>query len=148
MENKPLTGDKNDNAPASSDTTALPYEILPGDGYNSFELLCFRVLMAEKMPPHPFGRNGQHDYGVDIIVEKKDGSTVYQCKNLKGSKKGSKERFYKSDFKTAFVKFNDKWVKEKELPIPKEFIYCTSGRIARDTDSHVAYIEAKKEFIE
>jgi hypothetical protein len=53
MENKPLTGDKDDK-PDSSHTTALPYEILPGVGkkLNSFELLCFRVLMAEKNNPH------------------------------------------------------------------------------------------------
>ncbi len=144
MENKSLPGDKNHNALVSSDTTDLPYEILPGKGLNSFELLCFRILMAEKKTPHFFARSGQDDYGVDITVEKKSEFTVFQCKNLRGSKK----KFYKSDFKKAFAEFNDRWVKEKRLSKPQQFIYCTSGRIAQDKDSHTAYINAKKEFKE
>ena len=144
MENKPLPGDKDNKTPASSDTSPLPYEILPGDGLNSFELLCFRVLMAEKENPHFFARSGQDDYGVDIRVEKKDDSTVFQCKNLKTSKK----KFNESDFKNAFAEFNDYWVKEQKMPIPQRFIYCTSARIGKDKDSHSAFIKAGKDFKE
>jgi hypothetical protein len=144
MENRPLPGDKDHNASSSSDTSSLPYEILPGEGLNSFELLCFRVLMAEKNNPHFFARSGQDDYGVDIRVENKDDSTVYQCKNLKCSK----EKFNESDFKTAFTKFNDHWVKEQTMQIPQQFIYCTSARIGKDKDSHSAFINASKDFKE
>ncbi|MDQ1353488.1 MAG: hypothetical protein QG657_3794, partial [Acidobacteriota bacterium] len=147
MVNKPLPGqpgEPDNQLPADKEySTTLPYEQLPGDGLNSFELLCFRVLMAEKKNPHFFARKGQDDYGVDIRVSEDNGeTTVYQCKNLKGGK----DKLNKSDFKKAFDKFNEKWVREQKLSVPNRFFYCTSARIAADNDSHSNFLTASEGF--
>src|SRR5436305_14616353 len=65
--------------PAVMGLEALPYRELQGPG---FERLCFELLVAEGHLPRFFGRSGQKDYGVDIVVEAGTKRTVYQCKNL------------------------------------------------------------------
>ena len=149
MENKPLPGipgDPDNKVPANHEYSfPLPYERLQGEGLNSFESLCFRVLMAEKKNPHFFARKGQHDYGVDIrVIEDNGETTVYQCKNLKGGK----DELNESDFKKAFDKFKKEWVEEQKLPVPQRFIYCTSARVGTDKDSHAAFIKASDVFKE
>jgi hypothetical protein len=57
----------------------LPYAKLLGPG---FERLCYELLVAENFSPRFFGRSGQQDYGVDIIVETGEIRSVYQCKNV------------------------------------------------------------------
>ncbi|MCX6580042.1 MAG: hypothetical protein NT166_07645 [Candidatus Aminicenantes bacterium] len=149
MVNKPLPGkpgEPDNQIPADKEySTTLPYEQLRGEGLNSFQLLCFRVLMAEKKTPHFFARKGQRDYGVDIRVSEDNGeTTVYQCKN----EKGSKDKLNESDFKKAFDKFYNDWVREQKLSAPNRFFYCTSALIGKDQGSHSAFIKASDVFKE
>jgi len=65
--------------PAEAGLADLPYDPLGGPG---FERLCYELLVAEGNSPRFFGRSGQRDYGVDILVEDGDERRVYQCKNL------------------------------------------------------------------
>src|SRR5215212_6073003 len=58
---------------------SLPYHLLLGPG---FERLCYELLVAEGHSPRFFGRSGQRDYGVDLVVERGSTRTVFQCKNL------------------------------------------------------------------
>jgi hypothetical protein len=101
--------------------------------------------MAEKKNPHFFARKGQDDYGVDIrVIEDNGETTVYQCKN----EKGSKDKLNESDFKKAFDKFYNDWVREQKLSVPNRFFYCTSALIGTDKGSHSAFIKASDVFKE
>src|SRR6185369_15056711 len=60
----PLSPDLQAN-PAQLGLGALPYQELKGPG---FERLCYELLVAEGHSPRFFGRSGEMDYGVDIIV--------------------------------------------------------------------------------
>ena len=60
----------------------LPYLALRGPG---FERLCFQLLLKDGFVPQFFGVSGQAQYGVDLVADDHDGTTVYQCKNNKTS---------------------------------------------------------------
>jgi len=92
----------------------LPYDRLGGVG---FERLCYEVLVAEGQSPRFFGRSGQRDYGVDIVVEAGDERSVYQCKNLAEVPSWTAVR-------DAVAKFEADWLGEADLPRPAAFVYC------------------------
>lgn len=92
----------------------LPYGKLLGPG---FERLCYELLVAEGHSPRFFGRSGQKDYGVDIIVEAGETRTVYQCKDLMAAPTWTEVR-------DAVAKFESDWLGEAGLPCPQRFVYC------------------------
>ena len=92
----------------------LPYPQLLGPG---FERLCYELLVAEGHSPRFFGRSGQRDYGVDIVVEAGDTRTVYQCKNIAAAPAWT-------DVRDAVAKFESDWLGEAGLPCPQRFVYC------------------------
>ena len=100
--------------PAVSGLRDLPYPQLLGAG---FERLCYELLVAEGHSPRFFGRSGQKDYGVDIIVEAGDTRTVYQCKNIAAAPAWT-------DVRDAVAKFESDWLGEAGLPCPQRFVYC------------------------
>jgi hypothetical protein len=100
--------------PAVAGLADLPYGRLGGPG---FERLCYEVLGSEGHSPRFFGRSGQRDYGVDIVVEAADERGVYQCKNLAEAPSWTAVR-------DAVSKFETDWLGEAGLPRPTAFVYC------------------------
>jgi hypothetical protein len=100
--------------PVEAGLADLPYERLGGPG---FERLCYELLVAQSESPRFFGRSGQRDYGVDIIVEAADNRSVYQCKNLAEVPSWTAVR-------DAVAKFEADWLGEAGLPSPTAFVYC------------------------
>lgn len=56
----------------------LPYGSLGGPG---FERLCYHLLLAQGRQPRFFGRPGDAQYGIDLVVSDGAHCSVYQCKN-------------------------------------------------------------------
>jgi hypothetical protein len=100
--------------PACHGLADLPYAQLKGPG---FERLCYELLVAEGATPRFFGRSGQADLGVDIIVDRPAPSTLYQCKNLTEPPSWGKVR-------GAVERFEQQWLGTADLPRPKAFVYC------------------------
>jgi len=107
---------------------SLPYEELDG---LRFERLCYEILCSEGKNPRYNGNSGQLDYGVDIVTEHQDAVTVYQCKNIKDRQR-QKEI---DDIKSAFSKVLERWVGERELPRPRQFVYCSRRRLGNIKES-------------
>ncbi|MGQ0571664.1 MAG: hypothetical protein ACT4P5_19345 [Armatimonadota bacterium] len=100
--------------PGRAGLADLPYAKLLGPG---FERLCYELLVAEGHSPRFFGRSGQRDYGVDIVVETGDTRTVYQCKNIAAAPAWT-------DVRDAVAKFESDWLGTADLPSPHCFVYC------------------------
>ncbi len=100
--------------PARAGLSDFPYAKLSGPG---FERLCYELLVADGRSPRFFGRSGQKDYGVDIVVGAGDTRTVYQCKNLADAPAWTEVR-------DAIAKFESDWLGEAGLPCPQRFVYC------------------------
>ncbi|MEW8590909.1 MAG: hypothetical protein AB2543_17745, partial [Candidatus Thiodiazotropha endolucinida] len=109
----PLADDLHTN-PQVKGLADLPYNLLGG---SRFERLCYELLVAEGHNPRFFGRSGQSDYGVDIVVEAGEIRTVYQCKNLSVAPSWTTIR-------DAVTKFKTDWLSKAGLPTPKRYIYC------------------------
>jgi hypothetical protein len=103
-----------DADPGRDGLADLPYAQLKGPG---FERLCYELLVAEGATPRFFGRSGQADLGVDIIVDRPAPSTLYQCKNLT-EPPGWRE------IRDAVEKFEQQWLGAADLPRPQAFVYC------------------------
>jgi len=99
--------------PSKAGLPDLPYAKLLGPG---FERLCYELLVAEGHSPRFFGRSGQRDYGVDIVVEAGDTRRVYQCKNVTDPPTWT-------DIRDAVAKFESDWLGEAGLPA-HHFVYC------------------------
>jgi hypothetical protein len=99
---------------AASHEETLPYYSLRGPG---FERLCYQLLVEEGESPLFFGKNGQPDHGVDIVVQSGATGKVLQCKNP-----AEIPRFNK--IRDAVTKFEDQWLQAEGLPRPTTFIYC------------------------
>ena len=103
-----------DADPARHGLAELPYAKLKGPG---FERRCYELLVAEGATPRFFGRSGQSDLGVDIIVDRPAPSTLYQCKNLS-------EPPSWQEIRQAVETFEQQWLGAADLPRPKAFVYC------------------------
>ncbi len=103
-----------DADPARHGLSDLPYAQLDGPG---FERLCYELLVAEGATPRFFGRRGQKDFEVDIIVDRPEPSTLYQCKNLSEPPSWSQVR-------EVVKRFEQQWLGAADLPPPKTFVYC------------------------
>jgi hypothetical protein len=100
--------------PGVANLRELPYAQLLCPG---FERLCYELLIAEGHSPRFFGRSGQRDYGVDIVVETGNTRTVYQCKNRANLPSWT-------DVRDAVTKFESAWLGAAGLPRPEAFVYC------------------------
>jgi len=92
---------------------SLPYHQLGGKG---LERLCYLLLLADGKVPRYFGKPGQEQYGIDLLVTHGDECMVYQCKN--------EESFPLSKMKDALRHFEEEWLGRPELPKPNQFVLC------------------------
>ncbi len=123
-------------APATNQRVSgeLPYHDLQGPG---LERLCFELLVAKGYRPRYFGRNGEAQYGIDLIVSDGESCQVYQCKNV--------AEFSSQALSNWLKKFSDEWlVKRPHLPRPNQFIIVCPLPI-RDRDEPET---AKQRFFE
>ncbi len=95
---------------------ALPYLDLGGPG---FERLLFLLLLADGHAPRYFGRSGQAQYGIDLVVPVDDTHHVYQCKNT--------ATFPPAAMRDALTKFEAEWLSRDDLPRPSCFVLCCSA---------------------
>ena len=103
-----------DTDPARDGLGDLPYPQLKGPG---FERLCYELLVAEGATPRFFGRSGQKDLEVDIIVDRPGPGTLYQCKNLSDPPSwGQVQR--------TLERFEEQWLGDAGLPRPTAYVYC------------------------
>ncbi len=100
----------------------LPYRNLGGPG---FERLCYELLMAERKSARFFGVSGQSQYGVDLVSEGLDGTTVYQCKNVAGPLTAGYLR-------EVVATFERLWLGTKSLPTPTRFVLCCPHDLANE----------------
>jgi hypothetical protein len=96
--------------------SGLPYSSLTGAG---FERLCFKLELARGGNPILFGKTGQRDYGVDIVVDERGERTVIQCKNPSNPPTWPQIR-------DAIRTFERDWLDSAGLPRPCRFVYCCS----------------------
>ena len=97
------------------DGSSLPYHELGGPG---LERLCYLVLLEQGEVPRYFGKPGQEQYGIDLLVSHGGEYTVYQCKNVKS--------FPPSEMKKALELFEKEWLGRPGLPRPTQFVLCCS----------------------
>jgi len=100
--------------PEQGGLAALPYFKLSGPG---FERLIYELLQVEGQRPWFFGRTGQSQYGIDIVTEIAGRQDIYQCKNYADVPTWPQVR-------NAVAKFESEWLNDKNLPAPREFVYC------------------------
>jgi hypothetical protein len=111
---------------------SLPYGRLGGAG---FERLCFHLLLAEGEAPRFWGRSGQAQQGIDLILSDGAVTTVFQCKNY--------THFDTSELQKALDKFETEWLnKRPHLGKPNTFILCTSAEL----NSQSGWQECKLKF--
>jgi len=92
---------------------SLPYHQLGGPG---LERLCYLLLLDKGKVPRYFGKPGQKQYGIDLLVAHGDETTVYQCKNV--------QSFPLQDMQAALQIFETEWLGRPELPRPTDFVLC------------------------
>lgn len=98
---------------------SLPYSLLDP---TAFERLCFHLLLARTDGSVRFwGRRGQFQHGIDLLLSNGQVSTVYQCKHVAA--------FTAVDLRIALDKFQADWLCRPELGHPERFVLCTSARI-------------------
>lgn len=95
---------------------SLPYLDLGGTG---FERLVFLLLLADGHAPRYFGRSGQAQYGIDLVVPVGETQHVYQCKNT--------SRFPPPAMRDVLGKFEAEWLGQDDLPRPSCFVLCCSA---------------------
>ena len=124
------------SAPVAAHTPgdALPYYELGGRG---LERLCFELLVAKGNWPRYFGRNGETQFGIDLIVSNGKNCDVYQCKNVK--------EFSLRMLADWLEKFSAEWlVARPTLPKPDQFVVVCPLPIRDREEIEVI----KKEFYE
>ncbi len=95
------------------------------------ERLCFHLLLAKGYWPRYFGRNGQAQYGVDLIVSTGERCDVYQCKNV--------AEFSPQTLLEWLGKFEDnRLVARPHLPRPDRFVVVRPLRFADRDEIEVA----------
>jgi len=92
----------------------LPYHDL---GASGLERLCYELLLSKGYEPRFFGRTGQAQYGIDIVVEENNAIEVFQCKNLRAAPTAATLNGY-------LTKFEHDWLAEADLPRPSRFVLC------------------------
>ncbi len=100
----------------------LPYDLLDP---HSFERLCFHLLLARGAAPRFWGRRGQAQQGIDLILSDGHVSTVYQCKHH--------ATFSATALDMAVRKFEQDWLSRPELGRPETFVLCTTARLQDTT---------------
>jgi hypothetical protein len=118
-----------------ADWRTLPYHNL---GPRGLERLCFDLLVQSGARPRVFGKPGQPQYGIDLLVEAADKRTVYQCKNLDHSPSVE-------EIREALGKFSTDWLHVHSLPAPAEFVFCCPQPFD-DTNLNTRFILAQQEF--
>jgi len=91
----------------------LPYHDLGGAG---LERLTFLLLAEDYKVPQYFGKVGDPQYGIDLLVPDGNRVTVYQCKNYR--------RFSRADLQGVLNKFRAEWLSLHHLPRPSVFVLC------------------------
>jgi len=113
---------------------SLPYGRLGGPG---FERLCFHLLLAEGQAPRFWGRSGQAQQGIDLILSDGAVTTVFQCKNH--------AHFGTEELQKALDKFETEWLsKRPHLGKPSTFILCTSAELNSQSDWHECKLKFSK----
>ncbi len=118
------------------DGSSLPYHELGGPG---LERLCYLVLLEQGEVPRYFGKPGQEQYGIDLLVSHGGEYTVYQCKNVKS--------FPFSKMKDALELFEKEWLGRPRLPKPKQFVLCCSLPL-REREQNEKWIALEDQFHE
>lgn len=126
----PITIALDEQLRAAARGGSLPYDLL--DAY-AFERLCFHILLTRGQgAPRFWGRRGQAQQGIDLILSDGATSVVYQCKHT--------ATFDDRALKTAVHKFRDDWLTRPELGRPATFVLCTSAKL----DATTAWEERKR----
>ena len=109
----------------------LPYSSLEGPG---FERLCFHLLLAFGKRPRFFGKRGQAQWGIDLIVSDGERCEVFQCKNVAG--------YNELDLRGDLEKFEREWLgKRPDLIRPTKFTLCVprtskgAGQVGKSQDA-------------
>lgn len=111
---------------------SLPYDLLTEQ---AFERLCFHLLLTEGLRPRFWGRRGDRQHGIDLILSNGEVTTVYQCKHYKELGAGQLPQ--------ALEVFRRDWLDARpELGRPKSFVLCTSAVVKETT----TWQEAKRDF--
>lgn len=97
---------------------SLPYDLL---GPHTFERLCFHLLLARGEAPRFWGRRGQAQHGIDLILSNGRANVVYQCKHH--------TTFSAAALEQAVRKFEQDWLSRPELGRPETFVLCTSAAL-------------------
>lgn len=96
-------------------TPSLSYPIGNGPW---LERLCYRLGWRQGYSMRYFGRNGQAQFGADLIGTRPNGHwAVWQCKNLDALPRVS-------DVQQWLTKFDQEWLHAQQLPVPQELIVC------------------------
>jgi hypothetical protein len=91
----------------------LDYHALGGPG---LERLCYLLLLADGHLPRFFGRSGQQQGGVDLLVFDGSRHLVYQCKNLK--------RWDRQELGSALAELAAGWLAGGPEARPEAFVIC------------------------
>lgn len=113
---------------------SLPYERL---NEYAFERLCFHLLLRrDGMSPRFWGRRGQAQQGIDLIVSDGTASLVHQCKHVTA--------FDHHALEAAIRKFQNDWLTRPALGRPRSFVLWTSARLTYTT----AWEETKRRLVD
>ncbi|MGA2292029.1 hypothetical protein, partial [Bradyrhizobium sp.] len=108
---------------------SLPYELV---SEYAFERLCFHLLLKNGTSPRFWGRRGQAQHGIDLILSDGAASVVHQCKHAAA--------FDHRGLEAAVRKFQSDWLTRPALGRPRSFVLWTSARL---TDT-VAWEDTKR----
>lgn len=103
---------------------SLPYDILSPE---AFERLCFHIILAQVRTPRFWGRRGQKQHGIDLILSDGSASIVYQCKHYAAVGPAT--------LKKALATFQRDWIEARpDLGLPHTFVLCTSAELKDTTE--------------
>lgn len=103
-----------------------------GDG-PWLEQLCCRLAVRLGYAVHYFGRNGQAQFGIDLVGTRDGRLAYWQCKNFE-------DKPVPGDLKAWVSKILDEAVSQQGLPMPYELILCCPHEL-EDTELDSEFLE-------
>lgn len=103
------------------------------------ERLCYRLGWRDGYTMRYFGRNGQAQFGADLVGTRSNGRwAVWQCKNLDASPRVA-------DVQQWLTKFKQEWIHAQQLPVPKELVICCTQPM-QDVRTDSAWLLAVEQY--
>ena len=104
-----------------------------------FERLCFRLAWRDGYVMRYFGRQGQVQFGADLVGSQPGGHwSIWQCKNYASTPTAAQLIGWAEHFRQT-------WIDQEKLPLPNQLVLCVPQPLI-DTPTDVAWLKTVNRF--